>query len=120
MPQAISEVELPDLSYVFGKNPTEGTAHIAAILVPPSRRETVCDILRKARIQTSLHYPPIHAFSAFAVSSDHEGQVVEVSLPMTEKFANRVITLPIHPGLSSDDVAIITDTLIKALEIEFA
>jgi dTDP-4-amino-4,6-dideoxygalactose transaminase len=66
-----------------------------------------------------LHYPPIHFFSAFADKTEASGPS-EVRLPNTEEFASRVITLPIYPGLGTDDAAVIADTLIQALEPEFA
>lgn len=78
--------------FVFGDRPTAGAAHIAAVLVPATHRDEVRQQLQDCGIQTSLHYPPVHKFSAFA------GHAPE-PLPITEEFANRVITLPLHANL---------------------
>ena len=51
--------------------------------------------MAKAGIQTSMHYPPVHEFSAFA-------DVGATSLPKTSDFASSMITLPLYPGLSEE------------------
>src|SRR5207244_2479327 len=63
--------------------------------------------LTEARIQTSVHYPAMHRFSAY----EREGPA---SLPVAESIADRVMTLPLHPNLSEADVdeicSLIADT----------
>jgi dTDP-4-amino-4,6-dideoxygalactose transaminase len=53
--------------------------------------------LTEARIQTSVHYPAMHRFSAYQREDPP-------SLPVAEAIADRVMTLPLHPNLSEDDV----------------
>ncbi len=118
--RAIEEANLPDLTYVFGDRAEFGAAHIAAILTPASKRDDIRTVLRDERIQTSLHYPPIHSFTAFLDKGVEAGQLIDAGLPMTEEFASRVITLPIYSGLATEDASIIADTLIQAFEPEFA
>lgn len=50
----------------------------------------------RASVQTSVHYSPVHRFSVFG----HQP-----SLPRTEEFAEREVTLPLYPGMNSADVA---------------
>jgi dTDP-4-amino-4,6-dideoxygalactose transaminase len=117
--RVFDEAKLPDVAYVFGDRPSDGAAHIAAILVPASKRDDIRKALHDARIQTSLHYPPIHFFSAFADKGNAAG-LATAQLPNTEEFASRVITLPIYPGLGTENAVLIADTFIQAFEPEFA
>ena len=43
-------------------------------------------------IQSSLHYPPVHLFTAFADTDSCD-------LPLSEEFAETMITLPMHAYL---------------------
>ncbi len=87
--QALAE---KDVFYVFADRPEDGTAHVAALVVAERDRDRIRQVLGERGIQTSLHYPPIHLFSAFT------GGSIE-NLTRTEEFARRVITLPLYPGL---------------------
>ncbi|MEM8688682.1 MAG: DegT/DnrJ/EryC1/StrS family aminotransferase, partial [Pseudomonadota bacterium] len=80
------------IDHVFGWAPREGAALLAGILVEPQLRDGLRTFLAEKRIQTSLHYPPVHRFEAFATRRS-EG------LPRTCEFADRVITLPLHAEL---------------------
>jgi len=50
--------------------------------------------LAKGGIETGTHYPPIDQFSFFK----------EADLPVTHAIAKQIVTLPIHPNLSDQDV----------------
>lgn len=80
------------IEHVFGWAPGEGAALLAAVLVEPHARDGLRTFLAEKRIQTSVHYPPVHRFGAFAKCRS-EG------LPRTLEFADRVITLPLHAEL---------------------
>ena len=86
---------LPDdrLRYVFGDRPSAGAAHIACVVAPAEVRDALRQGLANRGIQSSLHYPPVHCFSAFDDGA-------QPALPRTEAFAGRVITLPMHAGMS--------------------
>ena len=51
-------------------------------------------------IQTGTHYKPIHTFSLYKN---------KVKLPITEEVGKQIVTLPIHPNLSENDI----DKIIK-------
>ena len=57
-------------------------------------------------IQTSLHYPPIHRFTAYRA---------DVELPVTEEYARRAVTLPLYPGLTEEGVGLVVETLAEAV-----
>jgi len=46
-------------------------------------------------IETGIHYKPIHKFSLYKSN---------IKLPVTEKVATEIISLPTHPNLSENDV----------------
>jgi len=59
-------------------------------------------------IQTSIHYPPIHHFTAF--------QNCKTSLlPVTEDVAKREVTLPLYPAMHDTDVVLIAKAIQDAI-----
>lgn len=60
-------------------------------------------------IQTSMHYPPIHTFTAYM------GLANKSSLPITEEVARREVTLPLYPALSDSEVMEVVQAVRKAL-----
>jgi dTDP-4-amino-4,6-dideoxygalactose transaminase len=64
--------------------------------------------MREAGIQTSIHYPPIHRFSAFASNDLSERE----DLRFTELICRRELTLPLFPQMTDDQV----DSVIEELE----
>ena len=86
------------------------THHIMAILLPDAEmRAVVIDQLRDAGVQTTIHYPPVHRLSFF--QERYRGTV----LPLTEEFARRELTLPLHPKLDVDMVEAIVRQLAAAV-----
>jgi dTDP-4-amino-4,6-dideoxygalactose transaminase len=85
-------------------HPTSG--HIMPVVLPEGcDRGAIMASMRAAGVQTSVHYPAIHQFAYY------RKQFGDVSLPRTEEFSGRELTLPLHPALSSDDV----DRVVAAL-----
>ena len=87
----------------------QASAHHLAVALLPSRvdRDGVRERLRRARIQTSLHYPPIHRFSYFADEA--------VRLPHTESVSQRLITLPLYGRLEEAQVDTVANALLDAV-----
>ena len=86
----------------FADRASEGTEpcahHLAVILVAEAaERDPIRASLRDQGVQTSVHYPPIHAFTAYSASSERE-------LPRTEALAARLVTLPLF-GRMTDEQA---------------
>jgi dTDP-4-amino-4,6-dideoxygalactose transaminase len=89
-------VILPFASLPATKQPSY---HIYPIGLPSSAvRDSTAQHLKDCGIQTSIHYPPIHRFSAFTRTNR------EVQLPITEAFAARELTLPLYPSLTPSQV----------------
>lgn len=90
----------------------EPSYHIYPIVVPDSKeRDALGDILKAAGIQTSIHYPPIHRFSAFRQTGRY------ADLPRTDEFASRELTLPLYPSLGAEKVDEISSAVLAAMHV---
>ena len=93
----------------FAEVPSEmrPSFHLAAAVFPsPDARDASREALRERRVQTSVHYPPIHRFSAYADAEP------SVSLARTESVAARLLTLPLFGHMSDEQVDLVADTLL--------
>ena len=98
------------LTLPFGATPAHAVPahHLAVAVLPPDvAREDVRAALARRGIQTSVHYPPIHRFSAYADRSSRP-------LPMTDEVAGRLLTIPLYPHLEDEQV----DSVVESLAAE--
>jgi dTDP-4-amino-4,6-dideoxygalactose transaminase len=79
---------------------------LTVVLDEGTDRDGVRDSMAKAGIQTSLHYPPAHRFRIYDDGA---------SLPLTENYARRAITLPLYPSISEEQVGLVAEALSGAL-----
>jgi dTDP-4-amino-4,6-dideoxygalactose transaminase len=97
------ELILPFAAIPAGRDPA---FHIYPVLFPSAEeRNEMEQLLRERGIQTSIHYKPIHRLSAFAEFDPNH------SLPVTEEFASRELTLPLYPGMMESHI----DTVVSAM-----
>jgi dTDP-4-amino-4,6-dideoxygalactose transaminase len=102
-------MQCPDVSVPFSM-PRASSYHILPIILPEGAdRPVVAERMRRAGIQTSVHYPPIHRFSWY------QSRFPSVRLPKTEEFCRRELTLPLHPKLEERDVETVVGALAEAL-----
>lgn len=107
--RALLRSRAPDVVVPFAEMETS-SCHIMPIVLPSrASKDDVAAILRDGGIQTSIHYPPAHRFSYYAA------RFPNVSLPVTEAYARRELTLPLHPNLEERDVDFVTRSLATAL-----
>ncbi len=79
--------------------------HIYAVRVP--RRDRVLADLQQAGIGAGIHYPcPIHLQAAFASLGQGEG-----SFPAAEQAAREMLSLPLFPGITSQQQSEVVDAL---------
>jgi len=93
-----------------------GTAHATSshhLMVVVLPREVPRDELRAdlaaRRIQTSVHYPPIHRLSAHR-------ELAQRPLPHTDDLAERIVSLPLFPHMTEEQVDEVCVALIEALD----
>jgi dTDP-4-amino-4,6-dideoxygalactose transaminase len=94
----------------FASKPEIDPAHHLAVIVLPEGcgRDELRSSLTAARVQTSVHYPPIHEFTAY------RGLETKRSLPVTEAVASRLLTLPLYPHMSEADVSTVAAAVLAA------
>ncbi|MEU6994159.1 DegT/DnrJ/EryC1/StrS aminotransferase family protein [Streptomyces sp. NPDC046465] len=93
---------LPGLTVPYADRPVEeGAHHLFAVVLPEGTdRAALQDRLRAARIQSGVHYPPTHRFTAY--QEPHRGGPCR--LPVTEDVMGRQLSLPLHPGIGAAEV----------------
>jgi dTDP-4-amino-4,6-dideoxygalactose transaminase len=67
--------------------------------------------MKSRGIQTSIHYPPIHHFSAYRELTAR----LAPDLGLTEAVAAREVTLPLYPALSETDVTMVVEAVRDSL-----
>ena len=79
-------------------------------LVQVEDRDRVRQQLSERGVETGLHYPvPLHLQEAFRYLEQGPG-----SFPVTEQVAERLLSLPMFPHLTPDQIDYVCDELIKA------
>ena len=107
---AIYKEGLADLSgLVFFQSDPEDEIipHIMPVRIARGRRDMIKAALGEAGIPTGVHYKPNHLLSRYGGG--------KISLPVTERLYSELMTLPLHPGLSGDEVEQICVVLRKAM-----
>lgn len=89
-----------------------GTRHVfhqyTVRVLPPYDRDSVREQLAAAGVGSEVYYPvPVHKQQVY-LDLGYSDQ----SFPHSEKAAAQVLSLPIHPGLSQDDL----ETIVSAVE----
>jgi len=77
-------------------------------IVKTAERDLLIEKLKAAGITSHIHYPvPVHKQKAFP----HHETVSESLYPNTIEFADRILSIPIYPELSSEDRETIIQTV---------
>lgn len=80
--------------------------------VQVANREEVINRLNDTGVPTAVHYPvPLHMQPAFAYLEYKAGD-----FPVSEEIASRIMSLPMHPYLESNEQQKIVDALKQAVE----
>jgi dTDP-4-amino-4,6-dideoxygalactose transaminase len=72
-------------------------------------RKLLRDRLLQFGIQTGIHYQPNHQLSFYTI-------VDALPFPITDSIFPELLTLPLHPGLSEEDVNFVSNKLISLLQ----
>ncbi|MBZ4185600.1 DegT/DnrJ/EryC1/StrS family aminotransferase [Thermomonas sp. RSS23] len=85
------------------------SSHIFPILLREGiERLEVVESLKADGVQSSIHYPAIHHFTAYS------GMDLGAT-PIADEVAKRELTLPLYPDMTEGDVQVVADALRKAL-----
>jgi dTDP-4-amino-4,6-dideoxygalactose transaminase len=106
--ELLSEVEGVSVPFLSRRGP-EPCYHIYPILLERGvDRHGVIVKLRERGVQSSIHYPAIQSFTAYA--GDSFGEV-----PLADEIASRELTLPMYPGMAFQDVEYVVVSLKESL-----
>lgn len=100
---------LPAVKIPFADHPGESSYHIFPVLIPGDggRRNAVIKAMAEAGIQCSVHYRPIHTFSAY--------EAFAADVPLTDRIAGSIVTLPLFPGMSEEQIFDVVEALARCL-----
>jgi len=86
----------------------ENSTHVYHLyVIRTKQRDELRKWLKSRGILTDVHYPtPIHLQKAYADLGLGEG-----SLPVTEKYANEILSLPMFPELTEEEISHIADAI---------
>ena len=89
-----------------------GADHLMVAMLPCGvDRTVVVEKLAKAGIPTSVHFRPLHRFEWIAGHSE----IGRGGIDVAESLADRALSLPLHTGMSMDDVDRVADALAAAV-----
>jgi perosamine synthetase len=79
----------------------ESSWHIYCLKAP--QRDELCAYLQQQGIATGVHYTPIHLYSCYG-NKPH--------LPQAEEVFTRIVSLPMYPDMTDDDIQMVIDSVI--------
>jgi dTDP-4-amino-4,6-dideoxygalactose transaminase len=93
---------IPGLSIPFSAPRGEPAHHLFVVLLPPGTdRAAFREAMRARGIQTSVHYPPLHRFTAVRDLWLGGPDAAQASLPVLSRLQDRLVTLPLGPMLTA-------------------
>ncbi len=100
---------LDGLGIPFGNRGNEVPSyHIFPVLLPDGMdRQEVMEGLKNRGVQSSIHYPAVHEFSAYA------GMDLGRT-PLADAIARRELTLPLYPAMTAEQVRIVVDAFTES------
>ncbi len=85
--------------------------HLYAVEIDPREfgceRDSLIDALRAEGIEATLHYPAVHLLSLYRERGGVRGMA-----PRAERLCDRLVTLPLHPAMTTSD----QDDVVLALQ----
>lgn len=103
----------PEIKVPFAQHRGTPSCHLLPVLLPEgSDRVVFMEQMKAERIQTSIHYPPIHQFTYYRDSD----AVKKVNLDRTEAVAAREVTLPLYAAMSDSQVEQVAHAVQRSLQ----
>ena len=96
--------EIDEITIPWQTPPSEQTFsyHIFPIMLAKGAdRHDFMTFMKERGIQTSIHYPAFHQFTFYK-------NLIKEELEVAEEISNRVVTLPLFPDLSKNEVTQVT------------
>jgi dTDP-4-amino-4,6-dideoxygalactose transaminase len=101
----VDEIYVP-----FSSGESVSSYHLFPIILKSDKyRESFMDFMRSREIQTSIHYPPIHKFT------EYRSRFHDIYLPVTDRIGRRIVTLPLYPNISREQIHYTTESILEWL-----
>jgi dTDP-4-amino-4,6-dideoxygalactose transaminase len=81
--------------------------HLFTILVPPGKRDAMLHSLQAKGIGVAVNYRPIHLLEYYRKTFGHK----EGDFPVAEGIGARTISLPLYPGMKTEEISYVIRTL---------
>ncbi len=75
-------------------------------------RDAFIEALKERNIGTSVHYRPLHMMSFYAKTYGFAPE----DFPVSKDSFERMLSIPLHPRLTEDDVADVIDAVLDLVE----
>ena len=75
-------------------------------------RDEFIEILKEKQIGTSVHFIPLHIHRLYKNLFNY----AEGDFPISEKISENIVSLPLYPEMSEEDVKYISNTVLKIIE----
>jgi dTDP-4-amino-4,6-dideoxygalactose transaminase len=106
---ALDGVEQISLPFPGEERQASSAHHLSVAVLPAGvSRSDVRARMQEDGIQTSVHYPPIHSFSLYSDGSARP-------LPRTDDLGARILTLPLYPHLSEEQIGLVGGSLLRGV-----
>lgn len=103
---------IPGLRAPFSQARGTPVPHIMPVLLPADTdRAAIMQAMKAAGIQTSIHYRPVDTFTAYVEA----GLGPAPHLHLTHAIGAKTMTLPLYPGMTTDQIDYVCTTLLQAL-----
>lgn len=101
----MTPVVLPNATHVF---------HQFTVKVPENIRDPFVELVQQRGVGCGVYYPtPVHRLSSFGLCDrcriENGGRCDKLSV--TDQIASECVSLPVHPGLSEQDINTITEVV---------
>ncbi len=105
--------EAPTLRFPFAAaNHAESSHHLLPAILPPGNsRDRFCRHMNNLGVQTSVHYRPLHRLRHTTGLWREEPK-----LPVLESIEDRLVTLPLGPGFTEEQIELLVGATVAALQ----
>jgi dTDP-4-amino-4,6-dideoxygalactose transaminase len=94
----------------FSHYPEKSAHHLFVIVLSEgSERAQIMGHLKEEGVQSSIHYPPTHLFKSY-----RELALPASDLGVTEALGRRLLSLPLYPDMSREQVEWVAESLNRA------
>lgn len=106
---AIYDTLLASTPLVLPRRPADGSHVFHQYVVRTDNRDGMRAFLKDHGVHTQIHYPvPAHLQPAYRRQATGESV-----LPVTERTCGEILSLPVHPGISRQEVTMVCELLLQ-------